>query len=444
MVSQTRGQSNRSSDEARASTSQTMLVGNPPNIVDPIESGHVSERKIANGNGATNPDETHGSDASDSSDESESDDSNIRMALDEQIAQATQTRDRLRKQRQLENINREIAALEQGHQAESDVEPNPPLETHATGSKRPSDEVLIRASKRRNIKPKELPEYHGKSRQEHREWVRDADVAFALTPWNFDDEEDKILWAMQSLKGDPKEQWHNECARAPVIASSWEYFTNFLLDKVEDPVNRQLDINQEFTDAKQRPSQSVAAFDAYLTSLEAQLPPFTESQRTSALMTRLRPELQEAIIRIGTLPVDRNALLLLAACLETTTRRSHARSSQGQWQGGASTGGHKGSNRSNNSKPSQEERTVQSKKDKKENRKPGSGSKFKSKSKDKEWLKNIECFSCHKKGHYATDCRAPKTDGNPNNVPVGLIGNIGAHAVELSNSGKGKSSSKTP
>ena len=274
--------------------------------------------------------------------------------------------------------------------------------------------------------------------------MRDADVAFALTPWNFDDEEDKILWAMQSLKGDPKEQWHNEHARAPVIASSWEYFTNFLLDKVEDPVNRQLDINQEFTDAKQQPSQSVAAFDAYLTSLEAQLPPFTESQRTSALMTRLRPKLQEAIIRIGTQPVDRNALLLLAACLETTTRRSHARSSQGQQSGGASTGGHKGSNRSNNSKPSQEERTVQSKKDKKENRKSGSGSKFKSKSKDKEWLKNIECFSCHKKGHYATDCCAPKTDGNPNNVPVRSIGNIGAHAVELSNSGKGKSSSKTP
>ena len=89
MVSQTRGQSNRSSDEARASTSQTMLVGNPPNIVDPIESSHVSELEIANGNGATNPDETRGSDASDSSDKSESDDSNIRMALDKQIAQAT-------------------------------------------------------------------------------------------------------------------------------------------------------------------------------------------------------------------------------------------------------------------------------------------------------------------------------------------------------------------
>ena len=209
-------------------------------------------------------------------------------------------------------------------------------------------------------------------------------------------------------------------------------------------MNRQLDVNQEFTDAKQRPSQSVAAFDAYLTSLEAQLPPFTESQRTSALMTRLRPKLQEAIIRIEVLLVDRNALLSLAARLEMTTKRSRARLSQGQRSGGTSTGDNKRGGKSNNSKLSQEEQTAQSKKDKKENRKSRSDSKSKSKSKDKEWLKNIECFNYHKKGHYATDCRAPKTNGNPNNVLVGLVGNIGAPAVESSNSGKGKSLSKTP
>ena len=212
MVSRTRGQSNRSSDEAGASTSQTISEGNPPNIVDPIKPSYVLERKVVDGNEATNPNKTHGSDKPDSSDESESGDSNICMALNEQIARATQTQDCLRKQRQLENINQEIVALEQGHQAESDVEPNPPIKIHTTGLKRPSDEVLIQASKRRNIKPKKLPEYHGKSRREHRKWVHDADVAFALTLWNFYDDEEKILWAMKSLKGDPKEQWHNEHA----------------------------------------------------------------------------------------------------------------------------------------------------------------------------------------------------------------------------------------
>ena len=319
--------------------------------------------------------------------------------------------------------------------------PNPPIEFHSTGSKHPSNEALIQASKRRNIKPEKLPEYHSKSRQEHRKWVRDADVAFALTPWNLDDDTNKILWATQSLKSDLKEQWHNKRAQVPAIANLWEYFTTFLLDKVKDPVNRQLDINQEFMDAKQRPSQSVAAFDAYLTSLEAQLPLFTKSQCTSALMTQLRPKLQEAIIRIGTLPVDRNSLLSLAAQLETAVKQSHAQL-QGQRSGGAlntKTGGNKGGSKLN--KPSQEEQTAQSKKDKKENWKSISDLKSKSKSKDKVCLKNIKCFNCHKKGHYATDCKAPTAD-NPNNVPVGLVGNMGAHAIE-SNLGKRNSSLKT-
>ena len=220
--------------------------------------------------------------------------------------------------------------------------PNPPIEIHTTGSRRPLNEALIQASKRRSIKPKKLPEYHGKLRQEQCKWVRDANVAFALTPWNFDDDtEDKILWAMQSLNSDPKEQWHNKRAWVPAIVNLWEYFTTFLLDKVKDSMNRQLDINQEFTNAKQRPSQSVAAFDAYLTSLKTQLPPFTKCQHTSVLMTQLRPKLQEAIIRIGTLPVDRNALLLLAAQLKTTIKLSHTRL-QGQQFGGTwntNTGG---------------------------------------------------------------------------------------------------------
>ena len=107
MVSRTQGQLNCSSDEARASTSQTMSADNQPNIVDLLE--------VANGNETTNPNEIHGSDEPDSFDKSKSDDSNICMALDKQIARATQTRDRLQKQSQLENINQEIVAPEQEH-----------------------------------------------------------------------------------------------------------------------------------------------------------------------------------------------------------------------------------------------------------------------------------------------------------------------------------------
>ena len=121
------------------------------------------ELGAADGNKATNPNNTHGSD---DSDESESDDLETSMALDKQITRATQTRDCLLKQRQLENINQQIKALEQGHQADSNGGPmsNPPIEIHTTGSKRPLNKALIQASKRRNIKLKKLLKYHSKSR----------------------------------------------------------------------------------------------------------------------------------------------------------------------------------------------------------------------------------------------------------------------------------------
>ena len=111
MVFQMQEQSNCSSDKAGASTSQMMSEGNSSNIVDPLKPGHLTELGAADGNKATNPNETLGSD---NSDESKSG-SDTPMALDEQIAHATQTQDRLLKQRQLENINQKIKVLEQEH-----------------------------------------------------------------------------------------------------------------------------------------------------------------------------------------------------------------------------------------------------------------------------------------------------------------------------------------
>jgi hypothetical protein len=31
---------------------------------------------------------------------------------------------------------------------------------------------------------------------------------------------------------------------------------------------------------------------------------------------------------------------------------------------------------------------------------------------EKDHLKNVVCYNCEKKGHYSTDCRAPKKNGN--------------------------------
>ena len=169
MVSQTQAMSNHDSTEAGPS----QPVG-PANPVEPSQgSGHI-EGEIRN----------EGPPPVDAGDKTYS---HTQLGLDDQIARAIQHREELQKQHQLKDISNEIDALQ--HQADNEpisISPPMPIGVNSeTGAKRPSDETLLRASKRRNIKPKKLSNYHGKSRREHREWVQDADIAFALTHWNF-------------------------------------------------------------------------------------------------------------------------------------------------------------------------------------------------------------------------------------------------------------------
>lgn len=437
MVTNTRAQSQRSGNEAESSNSRTMSGENQPEIVDTADPGHIS-------------------DLGEPVESSDDDVANV----DERLAQAIRRRDVLLKKQELANIEEEISALEQGrtntNRGESDDDTSSPgadprdlTLTPVPGSKRPSRAPSTRATKRTretiyphsNLRPKDLAPYYGNFRREHREWTRDALDTFEVTPWNFQSESEKILWAAQFLKGDPKEQWHNEKDRLGSKAlEDWDFFSDFLLGKIEDPINRQLDINQQYTDAKQRSNQSIHQFDAYLTSLEAQLPPINEEQRTANLMTRIHPDLKLAIISAGSVPTNRNEVLSLATRLEHAKRRRKPNSSNESRQRGSSN--NNSGRRGRGGKPTRGRNDNEAGSSRNHNSSDTKGKSSKDKDKDKDWKKkNIECYNCHKMGHYATECKSEKKD-HPNSVPVGSVGNIGVHAVEPS--GKGKPSSKTP
>ena len=99
---------------------------------------------------------------------------------------------------------------------------------------------------------------------------------------------------MQYLKGDLKELWYahfersfEACERIP----TWEYYKQYLLDLLADPVNRSLKAATAHSQALQRKDQTVRSFATYLEVLEDQLTPYTEIQRVQHLFTKLRPEL---------------------------------------------------------------------------------------------------------------------------------------------------------
>ncbi len=59
----------------------------------------------------------------------------------------------------------------------------------------------------------------------------------------------------------------------------------------QDLVNRQLHNAQLYSNTRLNPDQSVQSFDAYLSGIEAQIPPFSEEHRRIKFFTKLRLDL---------------------------------------------------------------------------------------------------------------------------------------------------------
>ena len=420
MATNTRAHPQRSAPTGESSSTAT--AGNPEGetnvnvTITPQEPGHISE---------LDDQEDESDTSSDSEERDEVASTDAERTLDAQIASATRTRDALAKKHQLQALTEEIQALERGEKRTATT----------------TWENAGPAKVQRNLRPKDLKVFHAKSTREHRNWVRDAEEQFRLTPQNFITDEDKILWCNQFLGDDPKEQYHNEKAKNLNEVSTWTSYVSFLLNLIEDPVNRELDIAQAYADASQRPTQSVREFDAYLNSLEAQMLPYSEEQRTSHFFTKLRPEIRAAVTDVQTVPTRRNELVSLATRLENNRKRRNPDNRKGNPS--SSQGSHK-SGKSGGSGPhanTNQQGAGQTQAPRNKNQK---GSKTKNQREQKsteEFLKTIQCHKCKQMGHYANQCPNPKVD-DVNSIPVGSVGNIDARAVPAQ--GKGNPSSETP
>ena len=186
---------------------------------------------------------------------------------------ATRRRDELAKQRRLESLQSEIRSLKQGRSSASrsrSGRSDTPVSSVSRGTKRAAVEMdTVVERPRKIIRPEKLPIYHGKTVREHREFIRECKGAFRLTPENFPTDESKIIWARQYLDEDQKKLWVNEEDKNPDYEFTWQEFIDFLLNQIEDPVNRGLDIAQQYTDAYQRQNQTVRQFDNYLRALKS-------------------------------------------------------------------------------------------------------------------------------------------------------------------------------
>ena len=290
-----------------------------------------------------------------------------------------------------------------------------PDNTGPVMNKRSVDKTLQIRNVRPQIRAKELPLYYGKNIKEHQNWTLDARNTFLFSPDDFPREQDKVIYAMQYLAGEPKETWFQNKTR-DYSTVTWEGFAKFLLDIIEDPVNRQLHIAQMYTDAVQLPNQSVHAFDSYLGTLEAQLPPYSEDHMRTHFFTKLRPDIRAALTMYQDLPTTQSNLVALAARLESNLRKGNAAKPKANPSSNAHAGSKSGlstkSAEDKDHKPAEGKAKGKrdSKKGGKQSKTPPSGDKS-----------HITCFNCDQKGHYSPECPLPKKDSNPNKTPVAAV-----------------------
>jgi hypothetical protein len=164
--------------------------------------------------------------------------------------------------------------------------------------------------------------FKGKTLKEARDFIRSLELVFALAPDAYSAEQERILYGVMFLAGEPRETWHQNHSVSSLDGYLWDDFKSFVLDAVEDPVNRSLSTTVAYEMARQGEGQTAQAFATELATLEEQMDPYTPPQRTRHLLAKLKRELRTAIITYHEVPKRREDLVSLATRLESAGRRS--------------------------------------------------------------------------------------------------------------------------
>lgn len=337
---------------------------------------------------------------------------------------------RLRREARCREMEEEIDRLEKAKTLPKRPAPEPtssedgePWRSHQRGREEQRSRSTRSDSGGPGVRPQPPPPYHGKNLRELQDFVRTCDMIFQGARRRYRTDRQKIAMALPFVKGETGYAYDREKERrGNDDAPTWEEFVNFLRDQVSDPVNRMLTAVQKYHDAKQGPVQRVQEFVSYLERLEAELDPFTETQRYQNLLAKINPDLRRRITDTLLVPTDRLGLIRLACRIEENqiARKAQMKTLQNDDDdNNAPRNPLRRFSRREPRLPSHEyqQRKIlqQERSQKKEegdvsspattvNRTPINDSSRR----DAMSNGDFECYNCKKKGHYARDCRSTR------------------------------------
>lgn len=275
----------------------------------------------------------------------------------------------------------------------------------------------------------DLSEYEGRSIKEHTNFINACELAFRIKPVTYTSNRSRVLYAAQWLRKKPAEQWTRYEKTNGKDITTWEDFVTILLDWVQSPKNRHLATAEKFESAIQGPTQDVRGFALYLQSLEDELPPYKEDHKKQHFLTKLRPELRRGILALENMPETRDEMIESAARIEEHLRAERKEKREKPADSGAkSDRGCSGSSSKNkHPKAFSGKREYRSQNGKEGSSHPpnrAESGKTPATTVNATALpvrprdgSQVECYNCHKLGHYANECKAPKVRSATDKTP---------------------------
>ena len=97
----------------------------------------------------------------------------------------------------------------------------------------------------------------------------------------------------------------------------------FLLNFIDDSINRQFDYVQVFNEIRQLNNQSIKKFDMYLINLKIHFTSYIEKQQMIYLFTKLRFSFRDVVTNYQNISKIKTKLLIIIIQIKNNMRQKH-------------------------------------------------------------------------------------------------------------------------